>query len=121
MPTLSPKIYALLAVLAVIAALSWTTYHYHAKYESEVTDYTVLTAKNRELLADIDSDGVAIDKLSKDSQDRANAAKVALLASNKKYNDLVKQAQDMLLAQPINPADMCLSADALFNKYIGGK
>lgn len=121
MPTLSPKIYAILAVLATIAMLSWTTYHYHAKYETEVTQYTVVADKNKELLANIAADGVAMDKLAKDSKDREDAAKAALLASNKKYREYVKQAQDILLAQPTNPADMCISADFLFNQYIGDK
>jgi hypothetical protein len=105
--------------LALITILSGTTYYYHGKYEHEVTNYNLVTAKNNELVLNIASDNTAMEKLRADSLARENAANIALAAAEKQLVAYSKQAQDYLTATPTDK-NVCISADFLFDNYIKG-
>ena len=119
-PNFSPQVYLGVLIAIILGVLSWTTYHYHSLYEIKSTEYDLVSAKNAELLANIKDDGKAIDKLVKDTSDREEASKRALANAEKKFQDYVKHSQGVMIATPSDP-NMCISADNLFNQYIGGK
>jgi hypothetical protein len=105
-------------LLLAIVALSGGVYYYHNSYEQKVTDYAVLSDENKKLKDTIKSDSDAVAQLAAESKAREDAAKAALAAAQKKLKNYTTQANNILLATP-QGANLCLSADFLFNDYIG--
>jgi Tfp pilus assembly protein PilN len=116
----STSLYIGLAVMLLIATLSGGTYYYHKQFTQQVTANAVLQSENDGLVLKIKQDSDAIAKLAADAATREAAAKVALAAANAKVKYYSKKAQDYLLAQAQSPANLCLSADLLYNDYITG-
>jgi hypothetical protein len=117
---ITPKIYAILVVLLIIAALGAGTYYYHGKYESEITAYDILKSQNVQLVDQIKADSDAVAKLAADGAAREAVAKAALQAANDKVRYYSKKADDILAAQAQTPTNLCTSADQIFNTFIAG-
>jgi len=114
------KLYLLGGVLILIIGLGWTTYHYHGSMITQEITNGVLASKNAELIATIKADGVAVDKLAADSAAREAKAKADLLIAHQEAAKYANKAQVLLNAKPISK-DVCKSANALFDQYLGGK
>lgn len=115
------KIAISVIILAIILALSFGVYHYHSKFQEEVTSNAVLSASNAGFVLQLKADSDAADKLAKDSLARENAAKLALDAAQKKFLDFSKQSQYILVQKPSNPNNLCESANLLYDTFIKGK
>lgn len=116
----STSLYIGLAVMLLIASLGGGTYYYHKQYTQQVTATAVLQSQNDGLVLKIRQDSDAIAKLAADAAAREAAAKVALAAADAKVKYYSKKAQDIMLAQAQAPANLCVSADLLYNDYITG-
>lgn len=118
--TLSPQAILAILLLLLIATLSGSTYYYHNEYGKEKTKNSVLQNSNDDLTKTIEADKVAVNKLAKDSKDREDAARVALIKVQKEFDEYVRKSQEYLLAQPTD-INICTSANTLFNQYINQK
>lgn len=112
------KLVIIAIITSVFVLLSFGLVHYHGKYISETQVNAIINAKNGELISQINEDSQNIRKLAIDSKMREDAASVALVTSQKKYQNYVKQAQIMLLATAQSPNNLCQSSDILYNDFI---
>ena len=108
-------------VLLVVLGLGYGTYYFHNKYVEALVTNGELKKQNDGYLATIKADSDANLKLANESAAREAAAKAAAVAAQAQAKKFEKKANDILAAQAQFPTDLCKSADALFNDYIGGK
>lgn len=108
-------------VLLVVLGLGFGTYYFHNKYVEALVTNGQLKTQNDGYVKTIQADSAANAKLAADSKAREDAAKAAALAAQAQAKKFEKRATDLLAAQAQYPTDMCKSADALFDQYIGGK
>jgi len=108
-------------LLLIFLGLGYGTYYFHNKYVEAVTANGILKTQNDGYVATIKADSDSVAKLAADSKAREDAAKAAEAAAIKVAREYQKKAADLLAAQAKYPQDLCKSADALFNDYIGGK
>jgi len=117
------EIKAILAgvILLIIVGLGTGLYICHNKYVEAMVANGDLKKQNDGYLTTIKADSDANAKLAADSKAREDAANAAAAAAKKQALVFQKKANDILAAQAKYPTDLCKSADALFNDYIGGK
>lgn len=106
------------SVLALILSLGFSTYYYKGHYNQEVSNYIKVSSKNVELLAQLKNDSDAITKLAKDAEDRAKTAASAVRAASVISKGYDSAAQGILISKPTS-SNLCVSADYLFNSYLG--
>jgi len=108
-------------IILIIIGLGFGTYYYHGKYVDSLVTNGQLKAQNTSYLATINADSAANAKLAADSLAREKAAAIALKAAKEQARAFQKKASDILASQAAYPTDMCKSADALYDDYLGGK
>ena len=108
-------------ILLIILGLGFGTYYFHQKYVSALVTNGDLKTQNDSYQATIKSDSDSIDKLAADSKAREEAAAKALISAQQTARTYQKKAEELLTATAINPNNLCLSANALFNQYLKGK
>lgn len=119
-PTLTVKQYACISILILIALLGATTYYYHAKYQDSKVLIDKLREKNIALTALVEADAKAVEELASESKKREEEAAAALAAAVKRNKQYEIYAQDLLSRIPPD-ANLCTSANMLFNEYLGKK
>lgn len=108
-------------ILLIIAGMGVGLYVLHNKYVEAMVANGQLKTQNDGYLVTIEADSAANAKLAADSKAREDAAKAAAKAAAAQAQVYKKKASELLAAQAKFPTDLCKSADALFNDYIGGK
>lgn len=108
-------------IILIMVVLGFGTYYYHGKYVDSLVANGQLKTQNSSYLSTINADSVANAKLAADSLAREKAAAAALAAAKAEADIYKKKAANYLSAEAKYPTDMCKSADALFDDYIGGK
>ena len=106
------------SVLTLVLSLGFSTYYYKGHYNQEVSNYIEVSSKNVELLAQLKNDSDAITKLAKDAEDRVKIAASAVRAASLVSKGYDSAAQGILIAKPTS-SNLCISADYLFNSYLG--